>query len=242
MEGRRRNRQIEVLIIETAKHRPTHSPKRDAAHGAKRTATPAEERANTITHLIGLAAAVVCTVWLVVRAVRSGDPRKMVTFPIFSVSMILMYLASSLYHAAKNPEVKRGLKVLDHSAIFVLIAGSYTPFTLVGLRGGWGWSLFGVIWGLAIAGVVFKLFFAGRFKFLSTMLYIAMGWLVVIAAGPMGRSMASTTIFWVALGGVAYTLGTIFYLNKRIPYTHAVWHLFVLAGTLTHAVAVATLA
>lgn len=209
---------------------------------SKRAATPAEERANTLTHLIGLAAAVACTVWLVARAVISGDVRKMVTFPIFSASMILMYLASSLYHAAKRPEVKRGLKVLDHTAIFVLIAGSYTPFTLVGIRGGWGWSLFGIIWGLALAGVIFKLFFTGRFKFVSTMLYIAMGWLVIIAAGPMARMMSPRTILWVALGGVAYTLGTIFYLNKRIPYTHAVWHLFVLAGTLTHAVAVASLA
>jgi hemolysin III len=155
--------------------------------------------------------------------------------------MMLLYGASSLYHAAKDENLKKKLKIFDHCAIFILIAGTYTPFLLVGLRGAWGWSLFGVIWGLAIAGILFKLFFTGRFKLVSTLLYIGMGWLVVIAARPMSQRLSPITIIFLAAGGVAYTLGTVFYLNKKIHYAHAIWHLFVVLGTVSHGAAVATL-
>jgi hemolysin III len=151
---------------------------------------------------------------------------------------VLLYTASTLYHAAHSPAVKARLKVLDHCAIYLLIAGSYTPFTLNGLRGGWGWSLFGVVWTLAVAGTVFKLFFTGRFPRLSTATYIAMGWLAVIAIVPMVQRLPAETLGWMVAGGVIYTAGTVFYHNRR-PYAHAVWHLFVLGGSVCHFIAVA---
>jgi hemolysin III len=204
-------------------------------------ATQKEERLNTLTHLLALIAALAFSAWLIVFASIRGEALTIISISIFCLSMIVLYLASTLYHVSKDETKKRRLKVFDHSAIFALIAGSYTPFALVGLGGAWGWSLFGVVWGLALAGILFKLFFTGRFKLISTLLYIGMGWLVVIAAKPMGRSLTPKTIAWLAAGGLAYTLGTLFYLNKKIPHTHAIWHLFVVAGTAAHAVAVASL-
>lgn len=202
-----------------------------------------EETANALTHFAGLAAAIVFTIWVFFYMAGRADARLIASTAVFCASMIALYLASSLYHAAKDETVKRRLKVFDHCAIFALIAGSYTPFSLAGLRGGWGWSMFGVIWGLAIAGIVFKLFFTGRFKLVSTLLYIAMGWLVLIAAGPMGQRLSRPTILWLVAGGLAYTLGTVFYgLSRRVPFTHAVWHLFVVMGTAAHGFAVVSLA
>jgi hemolysin III len=200
-----------------------------------------EERANTLTHLFGLAAAVLYTAWIIFYASFKGGVLMIVSVTVFGASMISLYLASTLYHAAKNEAVKKRLKVFDHCAIYALIAGSYTPFSLAGIRGAWGWSLFGVIWGLALAGIVFKLFFTGKFKLMSTILYIAMGWLVIIAAKPMGRSLDRSTIVWLFAGGLAYTLGTVFYLNKKLPFTHAIWHFFVVMGTAAHGVAVVAL-
>lgn len=204
-------------------------------------ATLKEERLNTLTHFLALVAALGFSSWLIVFAALKGGTLAIVSTSLFCLSMVVLYLASTLYHVSKNEVAKRRLKVFDHSAIFALIAGSYTPFSLVGLGGAWGWSLFGVVWGLALAGILFKLFFTGRFKVVSTLLYIAMGWLVLIAAKPMGRSLSPGTIAWLAAGGVLYTVGTLFYLNKKMPYSHAVWHLFVVAGTAAHGVAVASL-
>lgn len=204
-------------------------------------ATLKEERLNTLTHFLALVAALGFSSWLIVFAALKGGALAIVSTSLFCLSMVVLYLASTLYHVSKNEVAKRRLKVFDHSAIFALIAGSYTPFSLVGLGGAWGWSLFGVVWGLALAGILFKLFFTGRFKIVSTLLYIAMGWLVLIAAKPMGRSLSTGTIAWLAAGGVLYTAGTLFYLNKKMPYSHAVWHLFVVAGTAAHGVAVASL-
>jgi hemolysin III len=147
----------------------------------------------------------------------------------------------TLYHASTAEATRRRLKVLDHAAIYLLIAGSYTPFTLAALGGAWGWSIFGIIWGLAAAGVVFKLFFTGRFKGVSTLIYIAMGWLIVIAIGPLVRALDAVTLSWLVAGGITYTVGTLFYMSKR-TYAHAVWHLFVLGGSVCHAVAVGVLA
>ena len=197
-----------------------------------------EELANTLTHGVGVLAAVLGGIFLIVMASLTRDPWKIVGASIFTATLILLYTASTLYHAARSPEVKRRLKILDHASIYLLIAGSYTPFTLVGLRGGWGWSLFGVIWGLAVCGVVFKLFAAGRFKLISTGIYVAMGWMVVIAIGPMIRQLDPSVLIWLFAGGLAYTGGTIFYHNRRLAYSHAVWHGFVLAGSVCHAVAV----
>ena len=197
-----------------------------------------EELANTLTHAVGVLAAVAGGTVLIVLASLKGDPWKIVGASVFTATLILLYSASTLYHAARSPETKRRLKVLDHASIYLLIAGTYTPFTLVGLRGGWGWSLFGVIWGLAVGGVIFKLFSAGRFRLVSTGIYVAMGWLIIIAAGPMVRSLDPSVIAWLAAGGLAYTGGTVFYHNRRLAYSHAVWHGFVLAGSACHAVAV----
>lgn len=197
-----------------------------------------EELANTLTHAVGVLAAFAGGTVLIVLASLKGDPWKIVGASIFTATLLLLYSASTLYHAARSPVVKRRLKVLDHASIYLLIAGTYTPFTLVGLRGAWGWSLFGIIWGMAIGGVIFKLFSAGRFRLVSTGIYLAMGWLMLIAVGPMVRSLDPSVIAWIVAGGVAYTGGTVFYHNRRMAYSHAVWHGFVLAGSACHAVAV----
>ena len=199
---------------------------------------PREELVNALTHGTGVVAAVAGAAVLLVLAAQTADPWRIVGTAVFGLTLILLYTASTVYHSVRGPALKARLQVLDHAAIYLLIAGTYTPFTLVALRGGWGWSLFGVIWGLAVAGVIFKLFFTGRFNRLSTLVYIAMGWLVLIAIVPMLQALPVAALVWLAVGGVAYTAGTLFYHNQRIPYAHAVWHLFVLAGSVCHAIAV----
>ncbi len=201
-----------------------------------------KEKLNALTHLGGLAGALAFSLWILPRLFAGNDLILAVSTSLFCASMIALYSSSSLYHLARDEEKKRRLKVLDHSAIFVLIAGSYTPFALAGLKGAWGWSLFGVIWGLALLGIVFKLFFTGRFKLASTLLYIAMGWLVVIAGKPLIERLSSQTLLWLVLGGIFYTLGTVFYQNKKLRYGHALWHIFVILGTAGHAVSLYHLA
>ncbi|WP_420126444.1 PAQR family membrane homeostasis protein TrhA [Longimicrobium sp.] len=197
------------------------------------------ELANALTHGAGAVAALAGAAVLIVAASVYGGTMEIVSSAVFSATMVLLYTASTLYHAARRPEVKARLKVFDHCAIYLLIAGSYTPFTLIGLRGGWGWSLFGVAWGLAVAGVIFKLFFTGRFPRISTAIYVGMGWMAIVAINPMLERLSGTTVAWLVAGGLAYTAGTVFYLNRR-PYAHAVWHLFVLAGSVCHYAAVMT--
>lgn len=197
-----------------------------------------EELANTLTHGTGAVASVVALVVLVILVARGGDAWEIVSVTLFGATLLTLYLASTLYHAALDPRVRARLEVFDHGAIYLLIAGTYTPFTIGVLRGGWGWSLFGVIWGLALAGIVFKVFFAGRFKVTSTLIYLAMGWLVIIAAGPMLRQLSPATLGWLLAGGLAYTAGTPFYHATRFRYAHAVWHVFVLAGSVCHVIAV----
>lgn len=200
--------------------------------------SPREEAANAITHGLGICASLVGGVLLITLAARFGDAWQIVSASVFGASLLLLYTASTLYHAARHQRTKARLRVLDHCAIFVLIAGTYTPFTLISLRGGWGWSLFGVIWGLALAGVVFKAFCTGRFERLSTLVYVAMGWLVVIAAVPMIRALSISALGWLLAGGFAYTAGTLFYHSERIAYAHAIWHVFVLGGSTAHFIAV----
>jgi hemolysin III len=197
------------------------------------------ELLNTITHGLGVLASIAALCLLVIAAARGGDAWEIVGVTIFGTTLFLLYLASTLYHAVQNPVAKQRLKVFDHSAIYLLIAGTYTPFMIGVLRGGWGWSMFGVIWGLAVAGVVFKLFLTGKYQKLSTLIYVLMGWLVLIAAVPMFKLMSPATLGWLVAGGVTYTAGTLFYHNERIPNAHAIWHLFVLAGSVCHAIAVA---
>ena len=189
---------------------------------------------------MGVFAALVGGAALVVYASLGGDPWRIAGVSVFAFALVALYAASTAYHAARSERIKRRLKVLDHCAIYLLIAGSYTPFLLNDLRGPWGWSLFGVIWGLALAGMVFKLFFTGRFRLVSTLVYVMMGWLALVAIVPMLRNMHMVTLGWMLAGGIAYTAGTPFYHAVRMRYSHAVWHLFVLAGSVCHAIAVAT--
>ncbi len=204
----------------------------------KRPFTVGEEIAHSITHGVGAALSVAGLVLLVVRAAASGDPWRVVSFAIFGTTLVLLYTASTLYHALTPKRAKSVFNVLDHAFIYLLIAGTYTPFLLVSLRGAWGWSLFGIVWGLTIAGGVFKVWFTGRFRLLSTLLYVGLGWLCVIAIKPMLANVPPAGLAWLLAGGVAYTGGTVFYLWRRLHYSHAVWHLFVLAGSFCHFVAV----
>lgn len=198
-----------------------------------------DEIANVVTHGIGVIFSIGGGATLIALAAGQAGARELISVAIFSASLLLLYTSSTLYHAAIHPETKARLKVLDHCAIFVLIAGTYTPFTIAAIRGAWGWSLFGVIWGMALIGIVFKLFFTGRFKVLSTAIYIAMGWLVIIALVPLVQALSVAGLVWLVAGGVLYTAGTLFYHRESIPHSHAIWHGFVLAGSGCHFVAVA---
>ncbi len=197
-----------------------------------------EELASAWTHGLGATAALAGGAFLVTLAALHGDGWQLGAAIVFGVTLLMLYVASTLYHAARHPVTKGRLKVFDHCAIYLLIAGTYTPFTLVGLRGPVGWWLFAAIWTLAVAGVVFKLFYTGRFKRLSTLIYIAMGWMIVVAAKPMLAALDGWTLGWLLAGGVSYTLGTVFYHRPQLRYSHAIWHLFVLGGSLCHFIAV----
>ena len=191
-----------------------------------------QEIANSVTHGLGVALSVAGLVVLVVLASLHATVWHVVSFSVYGASLVLLDTSSTLYHSFRSPRLKQVFHILDHSSIYLLIAGSYTPFVLVNLRGSWGWSLFGVIWGLSLAGVLMKAFFTGRFKILSTSIYLLMGWLIVIAIKPLMHALPAGGIAWLAAGGLTYTAGAVIYMWKAIPYHHAIWHLFVLAGSI----------
>ncbi len=193
-----------------------------------------EEIANSITHGIGAGLSVAGLTLLVVFASIYGDVWRVVSFSIYGSTLILLYLASTLYHSFQNPRVKRVFKIIDHAAIYLLIAGTYTPILLVNMRGAWGWTLFVVIWGLTLAGIVLKIFFIHRFKKLSTVIYVLMGWLCIVAIKEMIATIPPGGLAWLIAGGITYTLGVIFYVWHKLPYNHAIWHLFVLGGSICH--------
>jgi hemolysin III len=197
-----------------------------------------DEIASALTHGLGAVAALAGGAVLITLAAIYGDGWQLGASIVFGITLLLLYTASTLYHAIQHPVAKGRLKVFDHCAIYLLIAGTYTPFTLIGLRGPWGWSLFAAIWTLAIAGVIFKLFYTGRFKLLSTAIYIAMGWLIIVAIKPLLTALDGWTLGWLLAGGLAYTLGTVFYHRPNLRYSHAIWHMFVIAGSVCHFVAV----
>lgn len=197
-----------------------------------------EEIANSVSHGVGLLAAIAAIPFLIGAAVERGATSGVVGASIFSASMVLVYLTSTLYHAVPGPRAKRIFRHLDHAAIFLLIAGTYTPFTLGVLAGPWGWTLFGLVWTLALAGVVLESAGGMRYPKLAMALYVAMGWLIVIAIRPMWLLMPAWGLFWLVAGGVAYTAGIAFYAAHRLRYSHLVWHLFVFAGTACHVIAV----
>lgn len=196
-----------------------------------------DEVLNTVTHVVGAALALAGLVVLVVSASLKGDAWRITSFSIYGATLFLLYLSSSLYHGASG-RLKKILRVVDHQSIYLLIAGTYTPFTLVSLRGPWGWSLFGVVWGLALVGIALRLLLNGRLHGLVVALYLAMGWVVVVAVQPMLDRVAPGGLALLAGGGLAYTGGVVFYKWKRLPYNHAIWHLFVLLGSALHFFAV----
>jgi hemolysin III len=197
-----------------------------------------EEIANSVSHGLGLSAAVAAFPVLVMAAQARGDTAGIVGASVFATTTVMLYLASTLFHALPRCRAKRVFQILDHSAIYLLIAGTYTPFTLGVLRGDWGWTLFGLVWGMAIAGTVLKALGGVRYTTLSTWTYLAMGWLVIIAAEAVWTLVPGWGLFWLIAGGVAYTAGAVFFMAERIRYFHFVWHLFVVAGTTCHFIAV----
>lgn len=197
-----------------------------------------EEVINAVTHGMGVVASIVGGAVVITLAAGLGDAWLLLGMVVYSASLVVLYAASTLYHAIPHRSAKARLRVFDHCAIYLLIAGTYTPFMLGALRGAWGWTLLGFVWSLALGGIVYKLFLLGRYPRLSTAMYLAMGWLAIIALPAMLRSLSLTVMLWLLAGGLAYTAGTLFYHSRRIPYAHAIWHGFVLAGSGCHFVAV----
>ena len=196
--------------------------------------TRSEEIANSIIHGIGAGLAATALALLVTFAAMKGDPWRIVSFAIYGATLVMLYTASTFYHLLRAPRLKALFRIFDHAAIYLLIAGTYTPFLLVSIRGPLGWSLFGVTWGFAIAGVIQAVFFLDRLKFLALIAYVGMGWLIVVALKPLVAALSLGGLLWIAAGGAFYTLGVIFYVTKRIPYNHAIWHIFVLCGSICH--------
>jgi hemolysin III len=204
----------------------------------ERSPTTREEIANSVSHGIGLLLAIAATPILIIAATRYGTPRNTIGVSVFAATTMLLYLASTLYHAVTHGGAKRIFRMLDHGAIFLLIAGTYTPFTLGIMRGAWGWTLFGLVWGLAAIGVTMKAVFGHRYGWVSIVLYLTMGWLVLIAAPWVWQRVPLAGLIWILAGGLAYTGGVGFFAAHRVRYAHFAWHLFVIAGTVCHFFAV----
>ena len=200
--------------------------------------SPIEEKINIISHAVGLILSVVALVLLVTHANLHGTVWHVVSFSIFGASLIILYAASTFYHRTKKPELRSRLRIIDHASIYVLIAGSYTPFTLVTLNGPTGWVLFGTSWGLALTGIILKLFFTGKYKLLSTLMYVFMGWIIIFAIKPLIDNLSLEGLLWLFAGGMAYTTGAILYSIKKIRFNHAIFHMFVLIGSVSHFVSV----
>ena len=196
--------------------------------------SPTEEKLNIWSHAFGIFLSIIALVLLMTKAIEKGNIWMMISFPIFGISLILLYLASTLYHSAKDPSKRFKLKIFDHAAIYVLIAGSYTPFTLVSLNGETGWFIFSIVWILAFTGIILKLFFTGRFKVLSTAMYVLMGWLIIFYFKELTANLHSDGVFYLIIGGVFYTIGAVLYSIKKIKFNHAIFHVFVLGGSFCH--------
>ncbi len=197
-----------------------------------------EEKINIYTHALAFVLAIPALVLLIIKAVSFGNVWHVVSYSIYGSCMILLYLASTLYHSAKNINARRRLKVFDHAAIYLLIAGTYTPFTLVTLSGSIGWVLFGVSWGLALIGIILKLYFTGRFTLVSTGAYVVMGWLIVFAINPLKENLADGGLFWLIAGGISYTVGALLYAIHKLKFNHAIFHVFVVLGSVCHFISV----
>ncbi|MGE5345546.1 MAG: PAQR family membrane homeostasis protein TrhA [Acidithiobacillales bacterium] len=205
----------------------------------KAPASRTEEIANAVTHGVGAGIFAAGAALLVTMAALRGDARHVVACSVYAATLVLFYTISTLYHAVRGPRVKRVFRILDHAAIYLLIAGTYTPFVLVTLRGAWGWSLFGLVWGLAVLGIVFKSLWTGRLPVLSTALYVVMGWCIVVAWKPLVAALPPGGVAWLVAGGLVYSAGVVFYaLDRSFHWAHPVWHVFVLAASACHFIAV----
>jgi hemolysin III len=200
--------------------------------------SPAEEKINIVSHAAGLILSLVALVLLLIHASEHGNAWHVVSFGIFGASLIALYAASTCYHSAKEPATRSRLRIVDHATIYILIAGTYTPFALITLNGATGWVIFAVSWGLAVCGIALKLFFTGKYNLLSTLMYVFMGWVIVFALKPLINNLAPEGVFWLFTGGLAYTLGAVVYSIKKIQFNHAIFHVFVLIGSACHFVAV----
>lgn len=199
---------------------------------------PLEERINVWSHAAGILFGLIASWMLVRRAIMVGDLWLLLSFIVFGMSMVTLYSASTLYHNSSSVNWRHRLRIFDHASIYILIAGTYTPFALVTLRGTTGWIIFGVIWTLAIIGIALKIFFTGRYDRLSTAMYLFMGWVVVIYLKPLLHNLPPSGLLWLLAGGLSYTIGAVFYSIKRIKFNHAIFHFFVLGGTFCHFMAV----
>ncbi len=197
-----------------------------------------EENFNIISHAIGVILSIVALVFLVTHASLHGDVWHIVTFSVFGASLILLYTASTLYHSAKTPTLRKKLQVFDHTAIYILIAGSYTPLTLVSLHGITGWVIFGISWGLALAGIIIKFFFTGKYDLILTIMYVLMGWIIVFALKPLINNLTIKGVLLLFAGGISYTVGALIYRIKKIKFNHAIFHIFVLLGSICHFIVV----
>ncbi|ENH96197.1 hemolysin III family channel protein [Gracilibacillus halophilus YIM-C55.5] len=193
-----------------------------------------EEIANSVTHGIGMALSIAALVILIVAASLQGSVWHIVSFTLFGTTMVLLYTSSTLLHSLPKGKAKDVFEILDHSSIYFFIAGSYTPFLFVIIRGWEGWTLFGIVWALAIGGTIFKAFFVKRFLFVSTLLYVLMGWLIVFSWGPLVNNLHTNGVILLVVGGILYTVGAVFYVWRGFNYHHALWHVFVLAGSISH--------
>lgn len=219
-------------------HKPPSAQRPNKHPRAKRPQSGFEEMANSFSHGAAFVAAAIGTPFLLAEVARNGGVADVIGATVFIATVLLAYFASTIYHAVPWPRAKSVLRAVDHGSIFLLIAGTYTPFTLGVLRGGWGWTLFGLVWTLALAGVVMKAFGGVRFHKLSLGVYLGMGWLIIVAIVPLVERMAPAGLAWLVAGGLAYTGGVVFYALDRYPYCHFIWHLFVITGTACHFVAV----
>lgn len=203
-----------------------------------KTYSPREESFNILSHALGLLLSIVATVLLVMQALKHDGIMYLISFAVFGLSLISLYGASTYYHSTKEPLLRSKLRVVDHSAIYILIAGTYTPFMLITLEGVLGWSIFAISWTMAVIGITLKIFFTGRFSLLSTLMYVLMGWMIVFAFKPLAANLAPAGLQWLIAGGLAYTLGAVLYGIKKLPFNHAIFHVFVLLGSVCHFVAV----
>jgi hemolysin III len=199
---------------------------------------PTEERVNIMSHAVALLFSIAGLLALVTRALLHGTTWHLVSFSVFAISLIALYTASTAYHSTREPKLRVRLRTVDHAAIYVLIAGTYTPFALVTLQGPVGWTIFGIAWGMALTGIALKLFYTGRFELASTLVYIFMGWMIVFFIKPMATQLPAAGLAWLLAGGISYTVGAVLYSIPKVPFHHAIFHLFVVLGSFCHFIAV----